>query len=161
MTIKEFRLAKAVIDDNHDKYYRVRVEDHKTAATYGGVTLVMMAETREQINDYITYVRPFTPNHRRYDNVLLSAQGNPIRKYSLLVKNVCTKFNIRQLPSLTNFRKVTATKAIESCNKSELTDLQHHMTHSEAAASKYYQAAGKTTRSIESFKKIQLLANCK
>ena len=31
------------------------------------------------------------------------------------------------------------------------------MTHSEAAASKYYQAAGKTTRSIESFKKIQLL----
>ena len=99
-----------------DKYYRVRVEDHKTAATYGGVTLVMMAETREQINNYITYVRPLTPNHRRYDNVLLSAQGNPIRNHSLLVKNVCTKFNIHQLPSLTNFRKVTATKAIESCN---------------------------------------------
>ena len=33
MTIREFRLAKAVLDDNHDKYYHGRVEDHKTAAT--------------------------------------------------------------------------------------------------------------------------------
>ena len=36
MTIKEFRLAKAVIDDNHDKYYRVRVEDLKTPALIAG-----------------------------------------------------------------------------------------------------------------------------
>ena len=92
------------------------------------------------MNDYISYVRPLTPNHRKFHNVLLSAQGNPIRNYSLLIKNVCTKFKIRELPSLTDFRKVTATKAVESCSKSELTHLQHHMTHSEAA--------GKTTRSI-------------
>ena len=161
MTLKEFKLAKAVTDDNNEKYYKVRVADHKTAATYGGVTLIITEETKEQMNDYITYVRPLTPNHRKFHNVLLSAQGNPIRNYSLLIKNVCTKFKIRELPSLTDFRKVTATKAVESCNKSELTHLQHHMTHSEAAATRYYQAAGKTTRSIESFKKIQILSNCK
>ena len=111
-----------------------------------GVTLIITPNTYNQLIDYITRVRPQIRGHKVPQNVPLTAQGYPIRNYSFLIDTICKKRNLKILPSLTEYRKVTVTKAVETFTRSDLNDLHHHMTHSEPAAVRYYQAAGKSRR---------------
>ena len=135
----------------------ITVRNHKTSSTHGPAVIVLDSLTERAFAFYLIAVRDtIATSSEDTDIALVTESGRPLNNYSDLLRSVCRRYNLRQLPTLTATRKAGATAAVEEGgSRASMEKLGQHMSHLTSTSEKHYRIRKRKETALEAHKMIQ------
>ena len=122
----------------------LRVNEHKSRASYGSVNLVVGERLQEHLSAYVERFRPLLLKEQAGSNKLF-----PMSKVANDIAVVCAMFGLRTL-NPTMMRKAMGSTACGSVSEIQRKQIANHMTHRPETAYKAYTAKNRRSEAAES-----------
>ena len=136
-------------------FLQVMVEKHKTATTYGPAVVYLSGNAISCFH-YFLNLRNKADEDGNNNFLIRSNNSLYVKHYNRYVTEYAKSVGITfdKIPSITQFRKIGSTMAMEDLTQAEMEHVSTQMGHSSATAEKYYCTATAGSKSLGAFKSL-------